>query len=63
MVTMLGMHVRTWFGIRTLIGFGKPIEFAGAARSDGLLHYENNIVFSLAPMRLRPHASCLAWRI
>jgi hypothetical protein len=39
------------FGVRTLIGFRKPIELAGAARPEGLLHYENNIVFSLSPMR------------
>jgi hypothetical protein len=48
-VMMLGMHVRTWFGLRTLLGFRKPIELAGAARPEGLLHYENNIVFSLSP--------------
>jgi hypothetical protein len=66
-IMMLGMHVRTWFGIRTLIGFRKPIELAGAARPEGLLHYENNILFSLSPMHVgmrwywRDMASLEAW--
>jgi hypothetical protein len=66
-VMMLGMQVRTWFGIRTLVGFRKPLELAGAARPEGLLHYENNIVFSLAPMHVgmrwywRDMASLEAW--
>jgi hypothetical protein len=51
-VMMLGMHVRTMYGIRTLVGFKKPLDLAGAAKPDGLLHYENNIVFSLFPMHL-----------
>jgi hypothetical protein len=42
-VMMLGMHVRTWFGLRTLLGFRKPIELAGAARPEGLLHYEHRV--------------------
>jgi hypothetical protein len=66
-VMMLGMHVRTWFGLRTLIGFRKPIELAGAAKPEGLLHYENNIIFSLSPMHVgmrwywRDIASLEAW--
>lgn len=48
-VIYLGMRVRALHGLKTLLGFGPRIERAGAARPDGLLHYENNILFSLVP--------------
>ena len=48
-VIYLGMRVRTLTGIKTLIGLGPQIEKAGAGRPDGLLHFENNIIFSLFP--------------
>jgi hypothetical protein len=32
--------------------FGPQIDKAGAGRPDGLLHYENNIIFRLCPLHL-----------
>jgi Monooxygenase af470-like len=51
-VIYLGMRVRTLPGIKRLLGLGPQIQKAGAARPVGLLHYENNIVFSLMPLHL-----------
>lgn len=51
-VIYLGMRVRTWQGIKTLLGLGPQIDKAGAAQPEGLLHFENNIVFSLFPMHV-----------
>jgi Domain of unknown function (DUF4188) len=51
-VIYLGMRVRTLAGIKTLLGFGPRIEKAGAARPDGLLHFETNIIFSMIPLHL-----------
>ncbi len=51
-VIYLGMRVRTLPGLKTLLGLGPQIEKAGAARPEGLLHYENNIIFSLFPLHL-----------
>lgn len=51
-VIYLGMRVRTLAGIKTFLGIGSRIEKAGAARPDGLLHFENNIIFSLFPLHL-----------
>ena len=51
-VIYLGMRVRTMAGIKRLFGLGPQIVKAGAARPDGLLHYENNIIFSLLPMHV-----------
>jgi hypothetical protein len=51
-VIYLGMRVRGWRGLRTLLGLGPQIGKAGAERPDGLLHFENNIVFSLFPLHL-----------
>ena len=41
-----------YFSIKTLLGLGPQIETAGAGRPDGLLHYENNIIFRLYPLHL-----------
>ena len=38
--------------VKTLMGLGPQIEAAGAAKPDGLLHYENNIIFSLYPLHM-----------
>lgn len=63
----LGMRVRTLAGVKTLIGFGPRIDRAGAARPDGLLHYENGILFSLRPLHVgmrwywRDYESLEAW--
>jgi len=51
-VIYLGMNVRTIGGIKTLLGLGPQIEKAGANRPEGLLHYENNIIFSLFPLHI-----------
>ena len=51
-VIYLGMRVRTLAGIKTLLGLGPQIEKAGAGRPEGLLHYENNIIFSLFPLHI-----------
>ncbi len=66
-VIYLGLRVRTWYGLKTLLGFGPKIDAVGAARPDGLLHYENNILFSLRPMHVgmrwywRDIDSLVAW--
>jgi hypothetical protein len=51
-VIYLGMRVRTLAGVRRLLGLGPQIEKAGGARPDGLLHFENNIIFGLFPLHL-----------
>ncbi|MFY9643118.1 MAG: DUF4188 domain-containing protein [Rhodomicrobium sp.] len=51
-VIYLGMRVRTMRGLRTLFGFGPQIGKAGSGRPEGLLHFENNIIFSLFPLNL-----------
>jgi hypothetical protein len=51
-VIYLGMRVRILGGIKTLLGFGPQIDKAAASRPDGLLHFENNIVFSFFPLHL-----------
>jgi hypothetical protein len=51
-VIFLGMTVRTLRGIGTLLGLGPQIGNAGAARPDGLLHFENNIIYSLFPLHV-----------
>lgn len=49
-VVYLGMPVRSLRGIKTLLGLGPQIQKAGDAKPDGLLHFENNIIYSLFPM-------------
>ncbi len=51
-VIYLGMRVRTLAGIKTLLGFGPQIDKAGAAWPEGLLHFENNIIFRLFPLHI-----------
>ena len=51
-VIYLGMRVRALAGINALLGLGPQIDKAGASRPDGLLHFENNIVFSFFPLHL-----------
>jgi hypothetical protein len=48
-VIYLGMRVRTPRGIFSLMRVGPQIAKAGAGRPEGLLHYENNILYSLFP--------------
>jgi hypothetical protein len=51
-VIYLGMRVRTLRGLLTLFKRGPEIQKASAERPDGLLHFDNNIVFSLFPLHL-----------
>lgn len=51
-VIYLGMRVRGWRGLKTLLGLGPQIDKAGADRPEGLLHFENNIIFGLLPLHL-----------
>ena len=51
-VIYLGMPVRTWGGVRTLIGLGPQLNGAGRSRPEGLLHFENGIIFSLRPLQV-----------
>jgi hypothetical protein len=51
-VMFLGMRVGAFYGLKTLLGLGPQIDKAGAAHPDGLLHYENNIIFSLYPLHI-----------
>jgi hypothetical protein len=51
-VIYLGMQLRTLGGIRRLFGLGPQIARAGKAHPEGLLHYENNIIFSLVPLHV-----------
>jgi hypothetical protein len=51
-VIYLGMRVRTLWGIKTVLGLGPQIDKAGAERPEGLLHFENNILYSLFPMHV-----------
>lgn len=51
-VIYLGMRVRTLPGVKTLLGMGPQIDQAGLERPEGLLHYENRIIFSLFPLHL-----------
>lgn len=51
-VIYLGMKLRTFSGIKTLIGLGPQIEKSTTTMPDGLLHYENNIIFSFFPLHV-----------
>jgi hypothetical protein len=66
-VVYLGMRVNTLSGLKTLLRLGPQIETAGAARPDGLLHSEQNIIYSIFPFHVgmrwywRDFASLEAW--
>ena len=51
-VIYLGMRVKTFKGLFTLIGSGPQIDKAGQEQPEGLLHYENNIIFSFFPLHV-----------
>ncbi|MGO9135383.1 MAG: phenylacetaldoxime dehydratase family protein [Methylovirgula sp.] len=51
-VIYLGMRVNAFAGIKTLLGLGPQIDQAGAAAPDGLLLYENNIIFKFYPLHV-----------
>lgn len=50
-VIYLGMRVRAWAGLKTLIGFGPRIAAAAKSSPDGLLLHED-LVYSLVPPHL-----------
>lgn len=51
-VIYLGMRMTAWQGLKTLIGLGPQIDKAGAESPEGLLHYENAIIFSFFPLHI-----------
>ncbi|NOU24644.1 MAG: DUF4188 domain-containing protein [Methylotenera sp.] len=51
-VIYLGIRVNILTGLKTAIGLGPQIDAAGRARPEGLLHYENNIIFSVFPFHI-----------
>jgi hypothetical protein len=51
-VIYLGMRVNTLAGLKTLLGLGPQIDRAGRAGPVGLLHFENNIIFSIFPFHV-----------
>ena len=50
-VIYLGMRVNTWFGLKTLAGFGPKIKHSVGQKPDGLLLHEN-LIFSLIPVHI-----------
>jgi hypothetical protein len=51
-VIYLGMRVNTLAGLKTLFRLGPQIDGAGRARPNGLLHFENRIIFSMFPFHV-----------
>lgn len=51
-VIYLGMRVKLFKGLKTILGLGPQIDKASHAGADGLLHWENNIIYSFWPLHL-----------
>lgn len=51
-IIYLGMRVRTLRGLKSLLSLGPQIDKAGQSRPEGLLHFENNIIYSLFPLHV-----------
>ncbi len=51
-VIYLGMHVNAISGIKTLLGMGPQIDRAGKDWPDGLLHFENKMIYSFFPLHM-----------
>ncbi len=66
-VVYLGMRVNALRGLLTIAGIGPQIMAAGQARPEGLLHSEQNIIFSVFPFNIgmrwywRDFATMEAW--
>lgn len=66
-VVYLGMRVNVLAGMKTLLRLGPQIDKAGGAHPEGLLHFEQNILYSLFPFHVgmrwywRDLASLEAW--
>ena len=51
-VIYLGMRINKLRGLKRLFGLGPEIRLAGELKPDGLLHFDNNILFSLFPLHV-----------
>lgn len=51
-VIYLGIRVQTLGGLKTLFDIGPKLDMARRNRPEGLLHFENNIIFSLSPLHI-----------
>jgi len=51
-VIYLGMKVQTLKGLKTFLWLGPEIDKAGAGRREGLLHFDNTIIFKLFPLHM-----------
>lgn len=51
-VIYLGMRVNALAGIKAVLGLGPQIQKAGEQMPDGLLHFENNIIYSVFPFHV-----------
>lgn len=51
-VIYLGMRLRALSGLKRILGLGPRIQAAGEERPDGLLHFENRIIYSLFPLHV-----------
>lgn len=51
-VIYLGMRINKLRGLKRLIGLGPEIRMAGDLKPDGLLHFDNNILYSLFPLHV-----------
>jgi Domain of unknown function (DUF4188) len=66
-VVYLGMKVNAIAGIKTLLRLGPQIDKAAGGRPDGLLHAEQNIIYSIFPFHVgmrwywRDFASLETW--
>ena len=55
-VIYLGMRVNALAGVKTVLGLGPQIQNAGDQKPEGLLHFENNIIYSVFPFHVRRRA-------
>ena len=66
-VVYLGMQVNVLAGLRTLFRLGPQIQAAGDARPEGLVHFEQNIIYGIFPFHVgmrwywRDYASLESW--
>ena len=51
-VIYLGMSVRSMRGFKTIFGLARQIDKAGASHPEGLLHFENYIIYRLFPLNV-----------
>ena len=51
-VIYLGMRINAVSGLKTGLGFGPQIQKASSPKPEGLLHFENNIIYSVFPFHV-----------